>query len=237
MKYDKTFVLSDIHGELAKFKELLQYWKPNEENLVILGDLIDRGEHSLEIVQLAMDLKNTYNEQVVVLKGNHEDMLSIFLSEKDYETGDWYFNNGGNRTCESFTHHSFPLYFHSYEERANKMLQVSNKEIQFLKQLPLHCEFGDTLFVHAGINPHLNDWRKSVEKDFLWTRGHWNHPNEIGKTIIFGHTPVRHIHDSDEVWVSKCKSYIGIDGGAVFKGQLNGIVIDKKGQILEKYKV
>lgn len=48
---------------------------------------------------------------------------------------------------------------------------------------------GDVLFVHAGINQSLPDWRDSFEEDFLWNRRMFSQNNETGKTIVFGHTP------------------------------------------------
>lgn len=122
MKYNKTFVISDIHGEYEKFEELMKHWDPETMNLAILGDMIDRGENSLKVVQKVMRLKKEYQDQVVVLKGNHEDMLLLFLEVQDYETGDWYFNNGGNRTCASFVEDEY-IFFKSYEERARQMMQ------------------------------------------------------------------------------------------------------------------
>ncbi|MCD7911025.1 serine/threonine protein phosphatase [Bacillus velezensis] len=235
MKYDKTFVLSDIHGEYEKFEEVMKHWNPSTMNLAILGDMIDRGENSLKVVQKIMSIKEEYPDQVVVLKGNHEDMLLIFLKEKDYETGDWYFNNGGNRTCESFVDDNY-IFFKSYEERARLMLK-RNEEIKFIRELPLYYEFGDVLFVHAGINPFLDDWKQTTEKDFLWNRGFWKFKNQTGKIIVFGHTITQLLHADkrNDIWISNCKSYINIDGGAVFGGHLNAIVINNKGVILNEY--
>ncbi|MCX2809604.1 metallophosphoesterase family protein [Bacillus sp. ChL18] len=238
MKYETTFAVSDIHGEYEKFIELLQHWDPDSMNLIIMGDLIDRGNDSLKVVQKAMQLRQDYGEQVVVLKGNHEDMLMMFLQERDYGTGSWYFNNGGNKTYESFIEEA-DTYFHSYEVKAHKMSLKTN-EIEFIRDLPLFQEFGNVLFVHAGINPFISDWKQGDVKDFLWTRGHWNHKNETNKHIVFGHTPTQFMHNSqtnNNVWISNCGTNIAIDGGAVFGGQLNGIVIDKNGKILNTISV
>ncbi|NUJ16783.1 serine/threonine protein phosphatase [Bacillus glycinifermentans] len=237
MKYNKTFVISDIHGEYEKFEELMKHWNPETMNLAILGDMIDRGENSLKVVQKVMQLKKEYQDQVVVLKGNHEDMLLLFLEVQDYETGDWYFNNGGNRTCASFVEDEY-IFFKSYEERARQVLQRKD-EIKFIRELPMYYEFGDVLFVHAGINPILNDWKEIPRNDFLWSRGCWNFKNQTGKIVVFGHTITQFLHPDkrNDIWISECGTYVDIDGGAVFGGQLNAIIINDKGEILEKYKV
>ncbi|MDK2600500.1 metallophosphoesterase family protein [Bacillus stercoris] len=233
MKLNLTLAISDIHGELKKFEKILSHWNPNEMNLVIIGDLIDRGENSLEVIQKVISLKEEFPDQVIVTMGNHEDMLLQFLNNPDYETGDWYFNNGGSRTCASFCPTDEFIFFKSFEERAKSMFK-REKEIQFLKELPFYYEFGEVIFVHAGINTLLDDWKLSSENHMLWSRDMWYHKNETGKKIVFGHTPTRMLHPDgiDDVWISSCETYIAIDGGMAYKGQANGLLISKEGEIL-----
>lgn len=232
----KAFVVSDIHGCYDQFIKVLEHWD-KEMELVILGDLIDRGDKSLEVVQHVMELKDTYGDKVTVLKGNHEDMFLNFLDDP-FECGEIFFINGGNRTAFSFTNDEF-LMFKSYEERV-KLIKLMNPEVDFIRNLDLYYEFGNVLFVHAGINPLLSDWRNTSETDFMWTRNMTYNKNETGLTIVFGHTPTQMLHknnSNNDIWMSKDQSYICIDGGCAFGGQLNAIVIDGKGEILEKYDV
>lgn len=237
MDFDKAFVISDIHGEYTKLIELLHHWDRETMKLVILGDLIDRGENSLKVVQEIMKLKEQYGKQVVVLKGNHEDMLINYLREPTYDYGELFFINGGNTTAWEFADDPF-LMFKSFAERA-KLIKQRIYEVQFLRSLQHYYEFGNVLFVHAGIDPFISNWKDTQSHKFLWFRGVWKHRNHTGKVIVFGHTPTQHLHEdkSNDIWISKDKSYINIDGGAVFGGQLNGIVIDKQGEILEIHKV
>ncbi|NRD18400.1 metallophosphoesterase, partial [Lactococcus lactis subsp. lactis] len=44
--YNEVFVVGDIHGEYKKFKEILKYWDSNRQQLILLGDLCDRGLQS-----------------------------------------------------------------------------------------------------------------------------------------------------------------------------------------------
>lgn len=237
MKYEKAFVLSDIHGDYKRLIKLLDHWDRETMKLVILGDLIDRGENSLGVVQEIMRLKKEYGNQVIVLKGNHEDMLINYLREPTYEYGELFFRNGGNTTAWEFANDEH-LMFMSYEQRAN-LIKHRTEEIQFIRNLQHYYEFGDVLFVHAGVDPFISNWKNTETHKFLWIRGCWNHRNETGKTIVFGHTPTTHLHKdkSNDVWISKCGTYINIDGGSVFGGQLNGIVINKKGEILDKFNI
>jgi serine/threonine protein phosphatase 1 len=237
LTYDKAFVTSDIHGDYDRFIKLLDYWDTDYMKLVILGDLIDRGKQSLKTVQKVMELKRKYGNQVIVLKGNHEDMLINFLREPTYEYGEVFFRNGGNTTAWEFANDEF-LMFKSYEERA-KLIKQKAEEINFIRNLQHYYEFGKVLFVHAGIDPFISDWRKTESHKFLWQRGMWNHKNKTDKVIVFGHTPTQHLHKdkNNDIWVSKCRTYINIDGGSVFGGQLNGIVINNDGELLEVHKI
>ncbi|WP_307894507.1 hypothetical protein [Bacillus swezeyi] len=115
------------------------------------------------------------------------------------------------------------------------------QEIGILTTVPngfVDDEFGDVLFVHMGIISLLDDWKRSSRNDFIWHRGSWNHKNNTDKTIVFGHTITQLLHEDrrNDIWISKCGTYIDIDGGAVFGGQLNAIVMNGKGEILEKLK-
>ncbi|MER2060464.1 MAG: metallophosphoesterase [Niallia sp.] len=236
MKLTKAFVVSDIHGQYDHFVKLLQHWDRETQKLLILGDMIDRGKNSLKVVQEVMKLKQLYGNQVIVLKGNHEDMFINFLREPGYDYGEIFFRNGGNTTVWEFADDEH-IMFKSYEERARLIKQRRIDEVNFIRSLQHYHEFGKVLFVHAGIDPFISDWRKTESYKYLWFRGVWNHKNETDKVIVFGHTPTHHLHKdkSNDIWISKDSTYINIDGGTVFGGQLNGIVIDNEGNLLEKY--
>lgn len=68
------FIVGDIHGCYYTFCQLLTHWKREEEVLVLVGDLIDRGNYSAKVLQLCKELSEG-DHQVVVLKGNHEAEL------------------------------------------------------------------------------------------------------------------------------------------------------------------
>ena len=66
------FIIGDVHGCFDTLTELLTHWKPATERLIQVGDLVDRGNHVPETVELARRLSAQYGEQAVFLKGNHE---------------------------------------------------------------------------------------------------------------------------------------------------------------------
>lgn len=230
----KAFVVSDIHGMYDEFTEILKHWN-SEDKLVILGDMVDRGKYSYEVVHKVMKLKEEFPDKVVYLIGNHEDMLLNYLKEP-YEHGNLYYLNGGGETVYSFTQDN-EMYFKCYKTRADTLINKHPEEVEFLKSGLLNYEFGKVLFTHAGFKSFYREWERSKDTDFIWIRDHYKHKNETGLINVFGHTPTLYMHKSHDVWVSKCGTYIGIDGACAYGGQLNAILIDDEGVIHNTYKV
>lgn len=218
------FVVGDVHGCFDKLQELLNiHWDKKEERLILLGDLVDRGKNSREVIQLMMKLKEEHN--AIILKGNHEDLFLDWLSDP-YEL-DYYYNIGGRETVDSFFEEklSFQLAPHLLAERLRKEYPA---EMEFLAGLPNYHEHENHIFVHAGVNLAYENWRNSSDNDFKWIRDMFIYAkNETGKTIVFGHTVTRDINESksDDVWFSPCGTKIGLDGACVFGGYLHGLKI------------
>ncbi|MGN1402121.1 MAG: metallophosphoesterase family protein [Bacillus sp. (in: firmicutes)] len=232
----QAFVLSDIHGHFPYFTEILKQWD-GEMELVIIGDMIDRGPDSLKVVGKVMEMKEKYGELVTVLRGNHEDMFLDFLDNPAEKTR-IYLKNGGGKTIDDFLCEEGNGDW-SAEEVAAAILEKRSKEVEFLKGLEYYYEFGDVLFVHAGVDLAKPDWRDTEKRDFLWIRGAWDHPNKTGKILVYGHTPTPLVHKEEryDIWISEDRSFINIDGGAVFGGQLNAIIIGSDGKLIETFYV
>lgn len=222
-------VISDIHGESEKLDMLLnKYWNPEKERLIFLGDLVDRGPNSLGVIRRVMELKRQY--QAITVMGNHEDLFLSWLDDYENET-ELYYNMGGDNTINSFF--DINATFHYSPKKINKWLKKEFKEeIQFLRNLPNYY-FNDThIFVHAGVNLNLENWTNSSDNDFLMVRKPFIYgKNETKKTIVFGHTPTNNLNldKSYDVWISPCKTKIGIDGGAASGGFLHGLKIKEDG--------
>ncbi len=199
----KIFAIGDIHGYFDKLHTLMALLEVNKEKdiLIFLGDYIDRGPQSMDVVEYLIRLsQNGYH--TVFLKGNHEAMLQDYLNGQDKTT---FLLNGGNNTLESYGQH--------IDRFKNFIIPPSH--IKFFQSLLLFYETDLYIFVHAGLVPKV-PLNQQQEKDLLWIRDPFiNSTYDFGKTVIFGHTPFK------EPFVTKNK--IGIDTGAIYKNKLTCI--------------
>lgn len=224
---EQIFAIGDVHGCFETLEQLLTKWNADNEQLIFIGDLIDRGEQSREVVQLAMKLSTDYG--AVVIGGNHEDLLLEWL-DGPMQHASFYYAVGGKETLASFFSRKL-VQLLSPEELAEKLQNEHPNEIKFLRSLPDYVEYKHHIFVHAGINLNLSNWKNSGRQFFRSIREPFHQGvNKTGKTIVFGHTPTRRLHSDkrDDIWISDCKTKIGIDGAAVYGGKLHGLQIKGK---------
>lgn len=221
----RTLLISDIHGELYLFKELLEQVKYDDakDQLILLGDYIDRGLASKEVLDFIMTLKENGAK---VLMGNHEQiMLDVFEKENKYEWDFWLYTAGGLATMRSygFTEkdlkkagdlHDFSLH--------NFLCEDLIKHLEFIRHLDTSIEQDNYIFVHAGVDPNI-PFNQNTKKSLLWIRDEFHQKYEGQKIVIFGHTPTKHLHQdrlNNKIYFGENR-IIGIDGGATFGGQLN----------------
>lgn len=227
---EQAFCISDIHGCYEEFLALLEHWQRERELLVLVGDYIDRGPQSKEVVAYIQQLQRTYGEQVVVLQGNHDAMLLEFIAEPVGSLANRFLRNGGEQTLASFI--GEPLQMMTAVEQAQYMMTHFADTLDYLAHLPMMYEWGAVLFTHAGFDV-TKPLAEQTSHDLLWQRQHYIQENTTGRRNVFGHTPTfrirqQHVHD---IWLSEDGQYIGIDGGCVFDGQLNALRICKNGRI------
>ena len=230
----KYFVVGDIHGCIRQLNKLLNEWSPEKGRLVFLGDYVDRGEDSLAVIQTVQQYVHEHG--AIALGGNHEQLFLDWL--EDPVEADVFVMNGGVQTIDSFLQNRGLSW--SNKEVTEAIQEEFSSEIAFLRSLPNYFEDEHHVFVHAGVDFRLDDWRAGSDNSFRWIREEFYHrPNTSGKTIVFGHTPTCNIHPGRlncDIWRSPCDSKIGIDGGAVFGGFLHGIVIEN-GQLQQVYSI
>ncbi|MGX6441824.1 metallophosphoesterase [Neobacillus sp. K501] len=224
----RRIVISDIHGCVKELEQLLQKTKARPEEVVFLGDYVDSGPDSVEVLEIVSEL---CNQGATALLGNHDELFLKWLDDKEIIY--YYGKIGGVATINSCLkrlgmdeiEYSQLLYDESKEkEIRNKILESFHAQISFLRKLPLYKKEGDLIFVHAGINPKKGlDLTTKVE--FLNLRDEFIYEYHKQETVIFGHTPTRRIHQQNDVYFGQNR-VIGIDGGCAFRGQLNALIIN-----------
>jgi serine/threonine protein phosphatase 1 len=213
----KTFVVGDIHGRCAQLNSLLEMLprEPSTDKLIFLGDLIDRGPDVPGCVEFVRTLCLENPEQVICLRGNHEQMLLDFIDEANLiwmETA-----TGGERTFEQYTGQTLRLRTEADFDRARDLIaeKIPTHQIDFLRQLPLYHEDDFAIYVHAGLENGKHP-RESSPHALLWTREMDFYKNYNGKPCVFGHTPTPFLPWRGRLGrhgIYVCKSAIGIDTG------------------------
>lgn len=224
---EQVFVIGDVHGELDLFKKMLDFFDPQTQQLILIGDLNDRGPKSKDCWLLGKQLVE--EQQAIYLRGNHEEYFLQFLKKPE----DWfesYKYNGGKETIESLLHPG-ACEEYSPTEIAMFILGRYKELVEFLIERPFYYEWQHYVFVHAGVDLNKADWRKTDLHDFLWIREPFHTgKNETGKVIVFGHTITPMLYgDMETTALWQMDNKIGIDGGAVFGGSLHGVIFDKQG--------
>ncbi|WP_404331629.1 metallophosphoesterase [Mesobacillus maritimus] len=225
----RKIAISDIHGCAAELDQLLIKTKAQPEEVIFLGDYVDSGPDSIEVLDM---VKEWCRQGATALLGNHDDLFLQWLEEKEnilYYGG----RNGGMATINSCLHRmgmdqvaiSQLLSDVRKENQIRKIIQDRfHSQISFIKSLPLFKMDSNLIFVHAGVNPK-NGLEKTTKLEFLHLRDEFIYEYNFPETIIFGHTPTRKIHNQDNIYFGPNR-VIGIDGGCAFGGQLNALILD-----------
>jgi len=196
----KIFAIGDIHGCFQKLRTLMIRidYDVDRDTLVFLGDYIDRGYESYDVVQYLVELSSR-GQRVVFLKGNHEQMLENYLAGTMRFI---YLLNGGAQTLKNYqAHRTGPF---------SPLIPDSHK--YFFSKLLLYYETDDYVFVHAGLRDNVPLSRQRPE-DLHWIRDSFIKSDyDFGKRVIFGHTPF--------VEPLVLPNKIGIDTGAVYGNKL-----------------
>lgn len=204
----RLFAIGDIHGCVDELAAMMSAIAPVKgDTVVFVGDYIDRGPCSRDVLDLMHELRGGEAEYIF-LKGNHEDMMLSFLGLPG-RYGDSFLFNGGAQTLSSYGV-SDDKFAHVENVREN----IPNDHVGFLKGLASSYLRPPYLFVHAGILPTRQLEEQSVE-DMLWIRQDFIfHPHQLGATVVFGHTPMRAV-------MVDLPYKLGIDTGLVYGGKLS----------------
>jgi len=209
IKDSTTCVIGDIHGCHTALTLLLQKVLHRADTFVFLGDYVDRGPNSKEVVATVLSLQKTHG-RVIALMGNHDFLFLQYLTGQDSTL---FLQVGGRQTLSSYG-------LSPTSDRDEIARLIPPAHLSFLKSLPLHWEDQHAIYVHAGLQPgcHLS---QQTPQWCLWAREQFIHTTyDFGKPVVFGHTAF-----SDPLVAS---NRIGIDTGAVYGGRLTALLLPER---------
>lgn len=212
--FDLTIAIGDLHGMFDEFIALLNacekyaYERKMTYKLVFLGDYIDRGPGSAQIVQHLINLDKDHPDRCHFGRGNHEQMLMDTWSG-GYEDLGFFIRNGGDTTL------------YSYNVESTRDIPFSHKS--FYRNTKMFYEDKFRYFTHAGVNPYkpldeqTDEHRLWIREPFLEYRG------QFPKLIVHGHTPRN--YDTQKYALT---NRLNMDFGCVFGGKLVAAVFNNE---------
>ena len=218
--------MSDIHGDLLAFKRMLKKisFNEKEDSLIINGDILDRGEHGIELIFMVKDMVDA--GYAVAIKGNHELYAQRFMEGK-LSAKEWTSYSGGATLRE--------------------LLELDDKKkeelLDFIKKMPLYIEYEGfkargTVINHTGLMEGLlvtgpdekidvvESVKKAAETDeddlLISADIHYWGREQLGrldKFIICGHIATYQLGPEYTGKILENRNYMDVDAGAGFREQ------------------
>ena len=213
-----VWAIGDVHGYADTLLTLLDSLNlSSRDRVVLLGDLVDRGPRSCEVIRIARE-----NPQIFSVLGNHEEMMLNSFDVDNIETmtaqqTNWFYV-GGRATNQSYI-----------DEFTNSQGDIDDfdlrmrvgKDLAWLDSLPHHIVLDDFRLVHAGYSPWDGDLDLQSTDTLMWIRGEFHNsitPVDEKRTVVFGHSTVLGFGlKQTEIWKSETElknsrpAAIGID--------------------------
>lgn len=217
----RIYAVGDIHGRLDLLEDLLERLEADnasrgeaETMVIFLGDLIDRGPESAQVVQRLMEL-GSGSDRIRFLLGNHEEVFLRSL-EGDPKALPFFLRIGGEPTVLSYGISPAEYRTCDYPELLDKLrAHVPQAHIDFLSSFEDLIVVGDYAFVHAGVRPGVPLAEQSAGH-LRWIREEFlDHDAPFEKIVVHGHT----IADEVEERIGR----IGLDTGAYATGRLTAM--------------
>lgn len=215
------YAVGDIHGRADLLARMFDRLEADARRagevspvVVFLGDYVDRGPDSAEVIDLLLTGRPEGFERRF-LKGNHEAAMLSFLDDPVANRG--WLSHGGLETLASYDVHPLPSLGASGEEVAQAGASFSARlpELHrgFLESLERYVVLGDYCFVHAGIDP-TRKLEAQSDTDLFWIRGRFlGDKRRLPHVVVHGHTPVSEPYQDQR--------RIALDTGAYFSGALS----------------
>ena len=205
---NRRIIIGDVHGHFDGLINLLEVIAPDfNDQVYFLGDLIDRGPQSAQVVDFVQE--SPYQ----CLLGNHEQMLlDILVNRGSKQVEQTWLRSGGRATVDS------------YEEAT-----IPQKHLDWMLSLPTHLDLGDIWLAHAGVDPRLPLYQQTAA-EFCWVRDEFlsiSQPYFPDKLIIIGHTITFTLPGVSPGKLAQGQGWLDIDTGAYHpkSGWLTGVDI------------
>jgi serine/threonine protein phosphatase 1 len=226
-EFRRVYAIGDIHGRLDLFRRLIadvaidnRLRDPMVTGIVLLGDVIDRGPQSAQLLRACRELTRM-TDRFVMLKGNHEAMMVTALRHDLRAMGPWL-RYGGRETLHSFGMTDAEIDDpEPFDLAADARSRIGEDLLDWVDSLPVTLRAMDYLFVHAGIRPGI-PLKEQEEDDLLWIRDEFLNWDED-----FGGLVVVHGHTVFEGKPGITDHRIGIDTGAYYTGQLTAVGLER----------
>ena len=235
----RTFAIGDIHGDLPALERALKRLPRLQatDTLVFLGDYLDRGPSSAQVIELIRRLAVDGPAKVVALRGNHEDawMRVIDSGWPEYVMPP---SNGCLAAMRSFT--GGPVVEGDDEPSPAEMKSLltgaffPRDVVDWMRSLPYWHEDEHAIYVHAGLprgaSGFLHPSQAPAQAALLWLRDEDFFRNYRGKLVVFGHTATAFLppelssytpEDPLDIWAGPC--CVGLDTGAGKGGFLTAL--------------
>lgn len=171
-----AYIFGDIHGHFDEFSKLLSVIQPKKRDWIItLGDYIDRGPKSKQVIAKLIGLRNKLS--MVNLRGNHEQMM--IDARNSNNSFNYWMTNGGIETMKSY---NLPVEFDAVSRIPKAHWDFINNQCVDI------AETDRFIFVHGGLQPNLPVSQQPREVT-QWTRFENAKPHSSGKVYFCGHTP------------------------------------------------
>lgn len=222
----RVYVIGDIHGCVGLLQTLhaqmlvdARKSAQGYRNIVVyLGDYVDRGLHSCEVLDLLIG-SPLPGFDPVFLRGNHDQQFLDFFD--DPRSGAAWFKYGGDATVYSYgvrIAETVPPSERFDYIREQLLATVPRRHFEFLAGTQLYCEIGDYAFAHAGVRPE-RPLDRQVPEDLMWIRNEFlDYDRPLDKVIVHGHS----VSDLPQLREHR----IGIDTGACYGNALSCLILE-----------
>ena len=227
-----VYAIGDVHGRFDLLKKLIVEIGDDAERLpdgtnftlLFLGDYIDRGLQSCQVIDFLIS-DELENCETVFLKGNHEEALLRFLQNPDF--GEEWAVYGGAETLYSYGLQPPPPRTSDAQDARRQSsrawhalwndfsAKLPPEHLKFYQNLKYSTVIGDYVFVHAGLRPNV-PMEKQNTHDMLWIRDEFLAAKEdFSHVVVHGHTPTEAPYRDNR--------RICVDTGAYISGQLTAV--------------